>query len=440
MLLEFAVENYKSFKDRVKFSMVPAPKQKGLDYSILHKKIGKKEYKALSSAVVYGPNAAGKTNIIGALQTFKTIVQRGNIRNVAAANSPNATDYALELIPNNTLKEKKNVFFSIKFIHDELVIKYSILLDLGKFLEKDYDRNVVEENLEINGKIFFNRIDNELKFENLSFFDKYKYYILTFTKNFKTLLPILKTSLKKDDLFLMNGFRTIVSSVLAELISDYFTNYLKTVYRADAVYTAPIFDSNSIVDGYLNEAATKFGINSNKLVFVKNKKEDNLPILYSVMSDKKAIPSEAFESYGTIRFVNIFPFVAETLRKGLTLVVDEFDSSIHPSAIMDIITIFHNDEVNINHAQLIFNTHNPLYLNNNLFRRDEIKFIDRDDESKCSRYYSLSDFGTTGTTARKGKDYMNNYFMDEYGAIRDIDFTDLFMKIIKEKQCEKEEI
>jgi hypothetical protein len=129
----------------------------------------------------------------------------------------------------------------------------------------------------------------------------------------------------------------------------------------------------------------------------------------------------------------LFPIVADTLKKGATLIIDEFDSSIHPSAIMNIIGIFHNDEVNINHAQLIFNTHNPLYLNNNLFRRDEIKFIDRNEETKYSRHYSLSDFGTKGTNARKGKDYMNNYFMDEYGAIRDIDFTDLFQKIVKEK-------
>ena len=36
MLLEFEVENYKTFKDKIKFSMIPAPKQKGLDYSVLH--------------------------------------------------------------------------------------------------------------------------------------------------------------------------------------------------------------------------------------------------------------------------------------------------------------------------------------------------------------------------------------------------------------------
>lgn len=430
MLLEFETENYKSFKDRVKFSMVPAPKQKGLDYSILHKKIDKKEYKALSSAVVYGPNAAGKTNIIGAIQTFKSIILRGNIRNVPPTGSPNAADYALELIPNNTLREKKNVFFSIKFIQEEMLIKYSVRLDLGFFLEKDYNRSVIEEKLEIDDKLLFERKNNELNFENLKSFEEY--IIPEFKKGYRTLLTILQTSLKNDDLFLMNGFRTIVSSNLAEFIADYFSNYLKTIYRADTVYTAPVFDSKSVIDEYLNEAASRFGINSNKLVYVKNKKAENPPILCSVMPNKVPIPSEFFESYGTVRFVNLFPLVANALRAGETLIIDEFDSSIHPMAIMDIINIFHNDDINKKHAQLIFNTHNPLYLNNNLFRRDEIKFIDRNDETKCSHHYSLSDFGTKGTNARKGKDYMNNYFMDEYGAIRDIDFTDLFQKIVKE--------
>lgn len=74
MLLEFGVSNYKSFKDRMLFSMVPALKQKGLDYSILTEVINKKTFKALCSSVVYGPNASGKSNIIGAMDTFKKIV------------------------------------------------------------------------------------------------------------------------------------------------------------------------------------------------------------------------------------------------------------------------------------------------------------------------------------------------------------------------------
>ena len=81
MLLEFKIKNYKSFVDETTFSMIPAPKQTGLDYSLLNEKVGSKNQKALCSAVIYGPNASGKTNIIGAMETFKAIVLRGNIRN-----------------------------------------------------------------------------------------------------------------------------------------------------------------------------------------------------------------------------------------------------------------------------------------------------------------------------------------------------------------------
>lgn len=430
MLLEFETENYKSFKDRIKFSLIPALKQKGLDYSIFHKQIEKKQYKALSTSVIYGSNASGKSNIIGAIQTLKNIVLRGNIRNSSPVNSMNVADYTLELIPNNTLEQKRNVFFSIKFIQDEIVVKYSISLDIGMFLEKNAERRVVEENLEINEKTVFSRKNNEISFPKIKDFKEF--LISNFLQNFDTAFSIAQNSLKSDDLFLMNGFRNIVSSNIADFISDYFSNYLKTIYHSEFLNTVPIFNEKAISDKIMNEAVEEFGINSNKLIYVQENNKEQ-PILCSVMENKKIIPSQIFESYGTLRFVNIYPIIAEALQKGSTIIIDEFDASIHPSAIMSLINIFHNNEVNINHAQLIFNTHNPLYLNNNLFRRDEIKFVDRDDKTKCSKHYSLSDFGTKGTNARKGKDYMNNYFINEYGAIRDIDFTDIFKKIVKEK-------
>lgn len=428
MLLEFQTENFKSFKDRIIFSMVPAPKQKGLDYSILNTKIGKKNYKALCSAVVYGPNAAGKTNILGAIQTFKSIVLRGNIKN-SAPSSPNPSDYYLELIPNNTLKEKKNVFFSIKFIHNNYLINYSLSLDLGLFMDKDYERTVIDEKLEINEKKIFTRENNKLSFDNLK--DIKTLLIPNYEKKIKAIHTIVEDSMQKEDLFLMNGFKTILSPTITELVSDYLANKLEVAYHADLMETFPQFNSKTAIDKFMNEAVKDFGINSNKLVYVKNKKTDE-PILCSIMDDKRVLPAEMFESYGTVRFVNIFPMISHVLKYGGTLVIDEFDSSIHPMAIMSIIGVFHNDEININHAQLIFNTHNPLYLNGNLLRRDEIKFVERDDETKCSRHYSLSDFGTKGTNARKGKDYMDNYFISAYGAIRDIDFSDTFKKIVEE--------
>ncbi len=145
MLLEFTTKNYKSFVEETKFSMVKAAKQSGLDYSLLKGKIKNKPVVGLCSSVIYGPNAAGKTNIIGAMDVFRAIVLRGNIRNSEEKSSPNPASSALELIPNNRIKSSKPVEFSVEFYEDEMLLRYSISLDLGLFLEDDYQRKTINE-------------------------------------------------------------------------------------------------------------------------------------------------------------------------------------------------------------------------------------------------------------------------------------------------------
>ena len=150
-------------------------------------------------------------------------------------------------------------------------------------------------------------------------------------------------------------------------------------------------------------------------------------------NDKKAkiVPAELFESLGTLRFMNLIIPVMRALQEGGVLVVDEFDTSIHPMAIMNLINVFHNDEINQRQAQLIFNTHNPIFLNSTLFRRDEIKFVEYGAEG--SEVYALSDFGTGANGVRKGEDYLKNYFINKYGAIQEVDFSDFLKDVVEEK-------
>ena len=179
----------------------------------------------------------------------------------------------------------------------------------------------------------------------------------------------------------------------------------------------------------LTEAAGEFGITANVLKYKAGSKEEHEAILCSILDNHKKLPAEVFESHGTIRFISEFPLVIYALLNGATLIMDEFDASIHPMALMNIITVFHNDEVNKNNAQLVFNTHNPIFLNSSLFRRDEIKFVERNEETGNSEHYTLSDFKTAAGTGNGG-DYMNNYFAGRYGAIRDIDFSPMLEKIM----------
>ena len=60
--------------------------------------------------------------------------------------------------------------------------------------------------------------------------------------------------------------------------------------------------------------------------------------------------------------------MANALTNGGTLVIDDADTSIHPPVLMNIVNIFHNDDINTSHAQLVLITHNSIFLNANLFR------------------------------------------------------------------------
>lgn len=308
---------------------------------------------------------------------------------------------------------------------------------MGRFLEVDYSRKVLSETLSINGSVIFSRNDG-LEFESLDTIQEYQ--VNAFEQNAEGAIALAKCNLNDEELFLMNGFKTMFSSKLVALISDWLDNKFMVIYRADSMHLIRKFSDpqkkSVYVEKTLNEAATCFGINSNALGYLVEGEtgEAKLCSVFGASKKGTAIEAELFESYGTIRFVNMFPLVVNALLNGGTLVVDEFDASIHPMALMNIINIFHNDEINIHNAQLVFNTHNPIFLNANLYRRDEIKFVERDDITHFSSHYALSDFGTTGKSGvRKNEDYMKNYFVDRYGAIKDIDFAPIFEDLLSHR-------
>lgn len=433
MLLEFRIRNYKSFVDETVFSMVPAPKQTGLDYSILSEKVGSRKHKALCSAVIYGPNASGKTNIIGAMETLRAIILRGNIRNSDSDISPNVASSSLELIPNCD-SEGSPVEFSISFIEKGLLFRYSLCLDLGRFLDRDYERKILEEKLVVNDKEVFSRGTH---------LEVYLPQVIRHlaSRSIKRITPktkeIAESSLSDTELFLTNGFKNIFAKELTDVMINWFAEKFMVIYRSDAIKVMRKFaepNEKAIhVEATLTEAAREFGITSNALGYRTDGESDEA-VLCSILSNNKAvIPADIFESYGTIRFINEFPLIIKTLINGGTLVMDEFDASIHPMALMNIISIFHNDEINMNHAQFIFDTHNPIFLDGSLFRRDEIKFVERNQETKHSTHYALSDF-STAEGVRKGEDYMNNYFVSRYGAINEIDFSPILKKIISQSR------
>lgn len=441
MLLNFTAKNYKSFADEMCFSMVAAPKQNDLSYSLFKGKAGGQDYKVQCSSVVYGANASGKSNIISAMDTFRAIILRGNIKNSETTN-PNAAAATLELIPNVNCPDNGLVEFVIEFIDGTLRLKYCLQFNVGRFLEKDYPRKVTLEELYLDNKLVFKRSE-KVKLGEYKHIQKY----LLFKQNeVDHMEKISENSLSEEELFLTNGFKVIFSPELVKIFTNWIEQKFIVIYRADSVELVRSFsdtDKKGIyIEPTINEAAKIFGAKSNALGYVHDSESDSNTKLCSVLDigvkgQRITIPAKIFESYGTVRFITLFPIIQKAFSAGATLIIDEFDASIHPSALMNIINMFHNDSINKNHAQLIFNTHNPIFLNSNLFRRDEIKFVQRKDDTGNSELYALSDFGTSGKNGvRNSTDYMKYYLDYSYGAIEDVDFTPVFENIVNTSDTE----
>jgi uncharacterized protein len=117
------------------------------------------------------------------------------------------------------------------------------------------------------------------------------------------------------------------------------------------------------------------------------------------------------ESEGTRKLFAMSGPLLDTLQKGEILMVDELDARLHPLVTREIITLFNQKSTNPHGAQLIFNTHDTNLLDNQLFRRDQVWFIEKD-RYGASHLYSLAEF-----KPRYNIDYERGYIQGRFGAV-----------------------
>ena len=427
MLLNFTFKNFRSFKDCSNLNMIPAS-IKDIRYSILKMKI-KKEYKALCSSVIYGANASGKTNLILAMAFMKELVICGNLKNQSCI--------PVELIPCFCNNRNETINFAIKFINEGSVFDYQIKIAQAQFLEENSNPIIDSECLFVNEVKVFERVKNEVIYIKFPA-EQTKETIDLFNKQ-------ATQSLLADELFLTNGYKTLIDTTIYSNILNWFKEKFIIIKNLDFISSAPRLDLQEIgnstgdefklSDTIINRIAKEAGVNFTEIHFRKSDK-DKVAKPFSVINGK-CIVSRFIESSGTMKIINFLPIAIMAMVKGATLIVDELDSSLHPSAVFSIINAFHNDELNINKAQLIFTSHNPIYQRAKIFRRDEIKFIERDENT--SKIYNLSDFGTSGDgQVKNSTDIMKNYLMGRYGAINYIDFSDIILDALRLNGCLKE--
>ncbi len=140
--------------------------------------------------------------------------------------------------------------------------------------------------------------------------------------------------------------------------------------------------------------------------------ETKIKTLHSTKQGSKVYFYLGEESTGTQKLFSFAALWLSVLAKGTILVVDELHDNLHPKLVKYLVTLFHNKKTNPKNAQLIFTTHETSILNQEVFRRDQIWFCEKDNQ-QGTQLIPLTDF-----KPRKGReDLETSYLSGRYGAV-----------------------
>lgn len=406
MIKEFTIRNYLSFKNETIFTM-EADMERVSEHQDHLVKFG--DDHILKIASFYGPNGSGKSNFLKAFLFFKDIIKYG---------VENFNEDELKRRLPRRLKE----FEKFNFCHDDdNTIDFKIF-----FINKKY---------EIGYELKIEKVDNSviINYENMSYRQiKSKDFIFVFERN-KTKLELseeLKLNLPSVD-FNFSDKVTIVNFINKFFVNDknkndgvfdVINNFMFEISTMLVINSSSIipFLEKDVKYKWLQEERIRtktieiindLGIKINNILIDKD--EDTIYLIREIDGKKYKLDIDK-ESEGTKTLLFLLPNLILNIIAGGVFIVDEIDAHLHPKLIKAVIEIFtskHN-----NKAQLIFSSHDILNMTNDLFRRDEIWFVVKD-EKFSSELFALTDFvNYKGERVRKDAKYSKQYLEGKYGA------------------------
>ena len=416
MLVSLKFNNAYIFSQETNFSLKADMRNKRLSSNVIETSVDS----VLKSACIYGSNNSGKTCLVRIIRALWSVIlsQPGDV-------TPN-------LFSNNSV-----VSISCVFIQDEKEWEYSFSLDtktmefiFERFSRIDYDQ--YRNSKEI---VYFER-----DFINQKFYTKDaslqpsihlmgRKNILIHVVDVAT-LPYLEEARN----VLMNFAKKIVIVDMNNIPLDNTIMMLKNHDSLQKDIVSFIKNADlDLEDFKYEEKNLPFNLPEQKpsedviAMQIKQSFEDTLR-LTSVYKGVP-VPSLLFDSTGTKKIAALASYVVSALKKGLILVVDELDSSIHFKLTRSIVSMF-NNELN-DKAQLIFTAHDVSLMDcKKLFRKEQIWFVHKDEEGVY--LYSLADF-TAKDGVRDTTDIIEKYNRGVLGAIPDPDMIETLLQVKNDK-------
>ena len=413
MLIQFSFKNYKSFRDE---AILDLSATKITEFGERVVEIGNE--KLLPTAAIFGANASGKSNVIEAFRFMVSYVLES-----FAYGGEGSKAKRVKCPPFMFDRESKDEgsTFEVYFISSEedgcKTYNYGFTIDQS---------GVAEEWLNTKSK-------TARKFKRVIYRSKEELDLSGLPAKSQENIRI---ALEKEALVISLGAKLKIAKLKA--IRDWFS----TVSFAD--FGNPVenyFLSSRIPEGFAEDRAVQKKVANYFASFDPSIIDFNVEVIDEddeakrvridaihqvVGSDETvSIPLEE-ESAGTLKMFALYPVLQEALENGGVLLVDELNARLHPLLVRTFVIAFLNPEINKKHAQLVFTTHEAWQMGNNMLRRDEIWFTEKDTDG-VSTLYSLADFvDADGVKIRKDESYEKNYLLGKYGAIPTLRSFDMF--------------
>ena len=410
MLLQFYFSNYRSFEGEGILDM----RASGSNELSSHIRNTLNE-KVLPVTAIYGANASGKSSVFEAFQFMALCVLES--LSFSDDNKKNPYKLKVDSFKFSESREKPSEF-EINYIDKkgkkELYYNYGFKIDNSGILEEYLASNTktgVKRNEDYT--YIFKRERNQKLYLDSSI-EKFRENLEISLKD-KTLLVSLGAKLNIDEFirvrtwFINTEVINFSNSLYGALLENILPN---NIIESEEVRKNLVSFINSFDDSIID-------IEVEKISAIDENDKDNYRVFTIHKSDKgtsTARISMNEESSGTKKMFSLYQTLLDVLEKGGVFFADELDIKLHPLLMRNILLTFTDKEKNSNNAQLIFTTHNTIYMDMDLLRRDEIWFVEKD--NGVSKLYSLDDItNEKGEKVRKDSNYEKHYLLGNYGAI-----------------------
>ena len=410
MLLQFYFSNYRSFEGEGILDM----RSSGSNELSSHIRNNLNE-KVLPITAIYGANASGKSSVFEAFQFMALCVLES--LSFSDDNKKNPYKLKVDSFKFSESREKPSEF-EINYIDKkgkkELYYNYGFKIDNSGILEEYLTFNTKTGVKRNEDYTYIFKRERSQKLYLDSSIEKFRENLEISLKE-KTLLVSLGAKLNIDEFIRVRTWfiNTEVINFSNSLYGAFLENILpNNIIESEEVRKNLVSFINSFDDSIID-------IEVEKISAIDENDKDNYRVFTIHKSDKgtsTARISMNEESSGTKKMFSLYQTLLDVLEKGGVFFADELDIKLHPLLMRNILLTFTDKEKNPNNAQLIFTTHNTIYMDMDLLRRDEIWFVEKD--NGVSKLYSLDDItNEKGEKVRKDSNYEKHYLLGNYGAI-----------------------